>query len=74
MFVAAGTPPAVVNSLNEALNKVLARPEVRDEIEALGFWVVGGTAEAHGEWLGREIARVQEMARRLRAQGSDMRW
>lgn len=52
-----GTPPAVVRKLNEAYNKALATPDVRDKIVGPGNEVGGGTPEAFAEFIESESKR-----------------
>ena len=44
-FAPRGTPPAIVNLLNTELRKILARPETRQHLAALGFEIVGSTPQ-----------------------------
>jgi len=44
LFAPKGTPQEVVTQLNTAMNKVLARPEVRQRLLELGFEPAGGSA------------------------------
>mgnify|MGYP003575373372 CR=1 FL=1 len=43
LYAPRGTPPAVIASLNAAMNKALARPEARQKLLDLGFEPAGGT-------------------------------
>jgi len=40
-FAPAGAPPEVVQKLNEAINRVLQMPDVRERLEALTFEPIG---------------------------------
>lgn len=44
LFAPRGTPPQVITLLNGSMNKVLARPEVRQRLLELGFEPAGGSA------------------------------
>jgi tripartite-type tricarboxylate transporter receptor subunit TctC len=55
--VKAGTPPAVIARLNEAINKALKTDKVRDALAKVGTDVGGGQPEAFGALLRSEIAR-----------------
>lgn len=44
LYAPKGTPSAVLDRLNEALNKVLAKPETAQRLLALGFEPAGGPA------------------------------
>ena len=46
-----GTPSAVVRKLNEAYNKALATPDIRDKIVGPGNEIGGGTPEAFAEFI-----------------------
>nr|WP_255591073.1 tripartite tricarboxylate transporter substrate binding protein [Acidovorax sp. sif0715] len=58
----AGTPPAVLERVNLAVNKVLADPGFRKRsLEALGLEPVGGSRDAFAQYLGREQALWAEL-------------
>lgn len=57
LFAPKGTPPAVTGALNAAVNKVLARPEVRQRLLELGFEPAGGTAAALSDFAKKERLR-----------------
>ncbi len=57
IVVPAGTPAAVVAKLNDAANKGVARPEVRERMTALGAEPSGGTAQEFGEFIARETVK-----------------
>lgn len=46
MFAPAGTPPAVVTRLNQAINAAANSKEIQDKFAALGFAIDPGTPEA----------------------------
>ena len=56
-FAPAGTPRDVVQKLNEAMNKVLQMPEVRERLEALTFEPVGGSAQQFAEYVRAEVQK-----------------
>ena len=49
VFAPAGTPTAVVQRLNQEINKVLADPEVTTLADKLGVTLVGGTPQQLGD-------------------------
>jgi len=54
----AGTPPEIIAKLNAELKAVLAMPEVRERLGALGYDVTGtGSPGDFAEFLKREIAK-----------------
>jgi tripartite-type tricarboxylate transporter receptor subunit TctC len=55
LLAPAGTPPAVVTRLNEALNAAVATPEQKQDLSRRGFVAIGGTPQQLGDWL-----KVQE--------------
>jgi tripartite-type tricarboxylate transporter receptor subunit TctC len=63
----AGTPPAVVQRLNGAINAALKLPEVRHVLETAGIPAVGGTPEAFGDAIRAEVAL---MAKAVNAAGA----
>lgn len=52
-----GTPVAVIRKLNEAYNKALALPEMREKIAGPGNVVGGGTPEEFGTLIAEESKR-----------------
>lgn len=59
----ANTSPEIVAQLNEEANKVLAEPEVRDQIVRLGSTVEGGTPSVLGERIRSEMVRWEKLIR-----------
>jgi tripartite-type tricarboxylate transporter receptor subunit TctC len=53
----AGTPPAVVARLNQAIDKSLARPETRERIAGMGVIPVGGGPEVFRTFLVKDLER-----------------
>ena len=53
----AKTPPPIVNALQAEIAKVLALPEMRDKILAMGFEPAGSTPAQFKTFLDREIQR-----------------
>jgi tripartite-type tricarboxylate transporter receptor subunit TctC len=53
----AGTPPAIVARLSEAIEEVLREPAVRSRIEHSGAEVLGGTPAAFESFLQQEIQK-----------------
>jgi tripartite-type tricarboxylate transporter receptor subunit TctC len=49
-FAPAGTPQEIVNKLNEALNRVLQMPDIRERLEASILEPVGGTRIQATNW------------------------
>lgn len=56
MLVKTGTPNDIVVRLNEAMNKALAKPRVRDAIEKMAAVPAGGSPAEFGTFLSSEIA------------------
>lgn len=52
-----GTPPALVNQMNEALVRALTTPAIRERIEAQGCDVVASTPEECRRFISSEIER-----------------
>ncbi|MEO8506010.1 MAG: tripartite tricarboxylate transporter substrate binding protein [Betaproteobacteria bacterium] len=59
----AGMPPDVVKRLNDAFNKVMAMPAVREKLIGGGLEPVGGTPEQFGRFIGTEIAQWTKIAK-----------
>jgi tripartite-type tricarboxylate transporter receptor subunit TctC len=52
----AGTPNDVIARLNDAMNKALAKPRVRDAIAKMAAEPAGGTPQDFGQFLNAQIA------------------
>jgi tripartite-type tricarboxylate transporter receptor subunit TctC len=61
--VPAGTPPAVVASLNREINRIIAQPEVKARLEGLGLDIIGGSAESFGRTVNADVAKWSQVVR-----------
>ena len=55
VFAPAGTPRPILEKLNGAINRTLAKPEVIETLNAQGFFIVGGPLDGAMPRLKREI-------------------
>ena len=62
-FLPAGTPPAIAQRLNEAINQALKNPDMRERLEALAFEPVGGTAQQFSAYVKTEIVKWGKVVR-----------
>lgn len=60
----AGTPPEVVNYLNQEINAILAEPATMARLAQLGSSPVPGSPEAFGNFITKESARWQGVIQR----------
>lgn len=58
-----GTPKAVVDSMNEAVNKLLGQPAFRERLIAMGVEPMGGTPAEFSAFLDLEIKKWGEVVR-----------
>ena len=63
LFAPAGTPRSIVNRINAEVNRLLAQPEVRERLLALGVVPFTGKPEALGDYLKFEVARWAKVIR-----------
>ena len=49
------TPPAILDAMNKALNKVLKTPAVAEKFKSQGIEIIGGTPETAREFIGKQI-------------------
>lgn len=61
-----GTPPAVIATINDALNKILQERDVQAELEKLGFSAVTGTAASFQEMLDADFASSRALIQRAK--------
>lgn len=57
VFAPAGTPPAIVASLQTEITKALRLPDVRERLAGLGAEIVGSSSAEFAEYLKAEIAK-----------------
>ncbi|MFD2753878.1 Bug family tripartite tricarboxylate transporter substrate binding protein [Comamonas terrae] len=60
----AGTPAAIVNKLNQAINQALKQPDVAERLRSEGGDVLGGSPEQFAQLLKTEIPRWGEIVKR----------
>ena len=65
LFIAAGTPDAVVQKINADANSVLQDPAVRQALDAQGLTVVGGSAADFQRVIDAEVRRWGPVITRL---------
>ena len=63
IFLPAGTPTAIVQRLNAAVNQALQNPEMRERLGALAFDPVGGTPRQFADYVKLEIAKWGKVVR-----------
>jgi tripartite-type tricarboxylate transporter receptor subunit TctC len=63
VLVPAGTAPAMIAKLSEALAKALAQPEVREKFAAQGLDVASSTPEQFGAYIRAEIDKWGRVAK-----------
>ena len=66
LMAPAGTPAAVVNEINKAVNDALARPDVKDKMAAFGFIASPLSAAQVGELMRSDRARYAEVLKRVK--------
>lgn len=60
----AGTPAAIVNKLNQAINQALKQPDVAEKLRSEGGEVLGGSPEQFSQLLKAELPRWGEIVKR----------
>lgn len=63
----AGTPPAIVASLQTEITKALRLPDVRERLAGLGAEIVGSSSAEFAEYLKAEIAKWSGVIKTARA-------
>ncbi len=57
----AGTPEPIIRKLNQEVNKILALPDVREQLRTLGAQPVGGTPQAFSSYVDSEIRKWRDV-------------
>lgn len=63
LMVPAGTPPAIIRTLNAAVLKAIAMPEVQQRLVAQGYDVQGSTPEAFNKLIQSDLATYSRVIR-----------
>ena len=63
MFAPAGTPGAIVQRLNDAINQALQTPDMRERLTTIAFEPVGGTPRQFGDYVKTEIVKWGKVVR-----------
>jgi tripartite-type tricarboxylate transporter receptor subunit TctC len=61
--VKAGTPSGIISKLNEAMNRALAKPKVRDAFVKLGAEPAGGAPSEFGDLIKMQIAQWSQVVK-----------
>jgi tripartite-type tricarboxylate transporter receptor subunit TctC len=64
VFTAAKTPPALIQRLNAALNKILDGKDVQASLDKMGSGDVNGTPEAFAKFIHRELPLWESVVKR----------
>jgi len=70
LFAPAGTPQAILQKVGTAVKDVLARPDMRDKLTQLGIAVNYETGEVMSRQIRADIARYQEVARKIKLEAN----
>jgi tripartite-type tricarboxylate transporter receptor subunit TctC len=63
IFLPSGTPPAIVQRLNESVNQALQNADMRERLGALAFDPVGGLPQQFAGYVKAEIAKWGKVVR-----------
>jgi tripartite-type tricarboxylate transporter receptor subunit TctC len=67
LLAPAGTPPEIVATLEDALRKTLALPEIRQLFESRGFEMMDGSSANLSRLMQREVVRYADVIKRAGA-------
>jgi tripartite-type tricarboxylate transporter receptor subunit TctC len=63
VFLPAGTPAAIVQKLNAAVNRAIESHDVRERLDANAFDPVGGSQQQFAEYVKTEIVKWAKVVR-----------
>ena len=63
IFAPAGTPAAIVEKMNLAINEVLSLQEFKDKLDTGGLIPVGGTLTETSSYIASEIKRWSQVVK-----------
>lgn len=59
----AGTPPAIIEKLNQAINKALASPKVKESLDQQGTFSLGGSPQEYTDYIQKEYVRWEKVVK-----------
>ena len=68
LFAPRGTPPEIVMKLNATVNRMLAMPDVKEQMRRGGFQAAGGTSESFATYFRGEVEKLGKVIRATGAQ------
>ena len=63
VFLPAGTPPAIVQRLNEAINRSMQDAAIKERLESFAFDLVGGSPQQTAEYVRTEVRKWGKVVR-----------
>jgi tripartite-type tricarboxylate transporter receptor subunit TctC len=63
VFLPTGTPAAIVQRLNEAINRAMQAPDVKERLESFAFDLVGGSPQQTAEYVRAEVRKWGKVVR-----------
>ncbi len=63
IFAPAGTPTAVVDKMNQAVNQILAMPEFKEKFDKGGLMTVGGSLQETSDYIAAEVKRWSQVVK-----------
>ncbi|MDI3305815.1 MAG: tripartite tricarboxylate transporter substrate binding protein [Acetobacteraceae bacterium] len=63
LFTRAGTPPAIIDSLNAAINNGIRQPATATRLTGMGVEAVGGTPDSFRAYIARRLEEAGELIR-----------
>ena len=63
LLVPAGTPKEIIDLLHREVAKIVAVPEFRERLVALGFEPIASTPDEFADWIRTEIAKWGKVIR-----------
>jgi tripartite-type tricarboxylate transporter receptor subunit TctC len=63
VFAPIKTPAAIVQKVNQAINQVIANPEMKDKFDQAGLLIVGGTSKQASDYITEEVKRWAQIVK-----------
>jgi tripartite-type tricarboxylate transporter receptor subunit TctC len=65
LFAPAGTPPAMVERMNAAINQIIAKPEFIEKFDKGGLTAVGGSVPETAKYIASELKHWGDIVKTL---------